>query len=95
MALTDAALARALRLIVDDAELVEPLASEIARLNAVAAAYVERRAPAAPDAIKDEATIRMSGWLYDAPWSSARTGSAWIRSGAGSLAMPWSRRGAG
>ena len=40
--------------------------TEIARVGAVAAALVEREAPGAPQAIRDEAVIRCAGWLIDA-----------------------------
>ena len=43
------------------------------RLLPVAAALVERYAPAAPDAISNEAAIRVAGWLAEAPASGART----------------------
>ena len=48
---------------------------EIARLGATAAALVEKYAPDAPDPVKDEAVIRASGWLRQAPSYGARTES--------------------
>lgn len=36
-----------------------------ARVGAAAAAIVERLAPGAPDEVKDEAVLRLAGWLAD------------------------------
>ena len=47
----------------------EPLA---ARLLGVADAMIERYAPGAPSAIKNESAIRFAGWLSEAPSSGAR-----------------------
>ena len=42
------------------------------RLLPVATALVERYAPGAPEAVQNEATIRVAGWLAEAPSSGAR-----------------------
>lgn len=83
--------------------------ARVQALGAAAAALVERYAPGAPQAIKDEATIRTAGWLREAPSSGARredTGdisTAWSpnmtgalrSSGAMGLLTPWKVRRAG
>ena len=43
--------------------------SAIDRLGSTAAALVERHAPGAPQAVKNEAVIRCAGWLRSAPAS--------------------------
>ena len=48
----------------------------VQRIGATAAVLVERYAPAAPDPVKDEAVIRCSGWLLDAPATGIRSDSA-------------------
>ena len=61
------------------------------RLLAVGSALVTRYAPDAPDAISNEAVIRVAGWLAEAPASGARvetTGditTTWTPSMTGSL----------
>lgn len=83
--------------------------STIDRLGSTAAALVERHAPAAPQAVKNEAVIRCAGWLRSAPssgkadstigpmsatYSPARY-AALRHSGAMSLLAPWKVRRAG
>ena len=78
-------------------------------LGATAAALVERYAPAAPQAVRDEAVIRTAGYLADQPAASltmmtlgpmthqfapARQ-SALRHSGAMALLSPWKVRRAG
>ena len=46
-----------------------------ARLGSAAAALVERYAPDAPMAIKNEATIRCAGWLVQQPAAAVRSES--------------------
>ena len=93
------------------AELAEALAinNTLAdRLLAVASALVTRHAPAAPDAVANEAALRCAGWLKDQPSSSVRSRSvgplsadyspsmtsALRHSGAMALLSPWKvRRG--
>ena len=79
------------------------------RLGAAAAALVERYAPGAPGAIKNEATIRCAGWLAQQPAASVRSESvgdirtsympahlsALRHSGAMALLSPWKIRRAG
>ena len=79
------------------------------RLGSVAAALVERLAPDAPDAIKNEATIRTAGYLREQPAAAVRSESvgdirtsfapahtsALRHSGAMALLSPWKVRRAG
>ena len=78
-------------------------------LGAVGAALVERYAPGAPQAIKDEAVTRTAGWLAEQPAAAVRsesTGdistsfapsmqSALRHSGSMALRSPWKIRRAG
>lgn len=79
-----------------------------AGLGAVAAALVEREAPGAPQAVKDEAVIRMAGYLAQADYGPVRQESigpasveyvtnhapAFRNCGAKGLLSPWKiRRG--
>ena len=63
----------------------------VTRLQAVAQALVTERAPDAPDAIADEAVVRLSAFLYDRPHARMGDGmaTAWRNSGAGDLVLPW------
>ena len=79
------------------------------RLLAVAAALVDRFGPAAPEAIANEAAIRVAGWLAESPSSGVRRESiadisttfspaatgALRHSGAMALLSPWKVRRAG
>ena len=80
-----------------------------AELLAVVTALVDGYAPDAPEAVRDEATIRAAGWLAQAPaggqrregtgdidtsYSPAMTG-AMQASGAKALLAPWRVRRAG
>ena len=92
MAVTVNQLALALRLTADsttdpDAAITEVLTRQLG----VADAYVEVFAPTAPEAIKDEATIRFAGYLYDSPSSPAgnRYTAIFQNSGASALLSPW------
>ena len=83
--------------------------ARVQALGSTAAALVERYAPGAPPAVKDEAVIRCAGWLREAPSSGARredTGdisTAWTpnmtgalrSSGAMGLLTAWKVRRAG
>lgn len=87
MAITIAIVKTSLRIETDDFDTV------LARYMSVADAYISKRASAAPTAIKDEAAIRMIGYLYEMP-AVAQTGlpvhaTAWRQSGAASLIAPW------
>ena len=80
-----------------------------AHLGQVAAALVEREAPAAPEAIKDEAVIRFAGYLAQADFATLRQetigpltrehvtnhGPAFRNCGAKGLLSPWKARRAG
>ena len=82
---------------------------KIQRLGAAVAAHVERFAPDAPQATKDEAVIRASGWLLDTIGAQRFRGvgaldlepapvqsGPWFRSsGAMALLSPWKVRRAG
>lgn len=67
------------------------------RLLGVCTETAELLAPEAPDAILDEAVIRMAGYLYDQPEAHRGGGyaSAWNNSGAAGLVAPWRVRRAG
>ncbi|MDE0166264.1 MAG: hypothetical protein OXL36_14325 [Bryobacterales bacterium] len=85
MAITNDQLVNALRLGDSDEELNLAM-----RLKGVGEALVEKRCPAAPDAIKAEAVIRIAGWLYDKPnYSIHKFSSILKNSGAGELLLPW------
>ena len=67
-----------------------------ARLLAAAQARVDKAASSnTPDEIKDEAIIRMVGYLFDRPhWSESGNGqaSAYHHSGAAALLAPWRKK---
>ncbi|MYE00865.1 MAG: hypothetical protein F4Y03_06225, partial [Alphaproteobacteria bacterium] len=59
----------------------------------VASSLVAAIAPAAPDAIQDEAVVRLVGWLHDSDPASARPMvDPVIGSGAGALLARWRRQ---
>ena len=76
--LTDLDLAVALRISDGSAALESPVDAEVARLLASTSRLVTDYAPDAPDAIQNEAVIRVAGWLWDVPragphgWQPAR-----------------------
>ena len=84
--LTVAQLANALR-VGDTAEETEL----VTRLLAASTAAVERYAPDAPNAIADEAAIRLAGYLFDMPHApgGARYANALRNSGAAGLLSLW------
>ena len=90
-------LAAALRLGDGTTAPTEPVAGIISRLLGVSQAFVAIAAPDAPEAIADEATIRMTAYLYDAPTSASgdRYAAAWRNSGAEALVSRWVVRRAG
>ena len=91
MALEVTDLAVALRIIADPVGTL-PAAQEgvLTRLLAVAATVADTYAPNAPCAIRDEAAVRVAGWLYDRPPEAHTRGhSAILQSGAQSLLAPW------
>ena len=75
----------------------EPINGVLVRLLAVCRATVDRRAPAAPEDVRDEAAIRMCGYLYDSPEAAGgdRYASAFRNSGAYALVSAWAARRAG
>ena len=97
MAVTVTQVAGALR--IGDGRLAppEPIAGTLTRLLAVSQATVERRAPDAPEDVRDEAAIRMCGYLFDAPEAAGgdRYASAFRNSGAYALVSAWAARRAG
>ena len=95
MAVTVAQLAVALRLSTDP--LLEPnpaISSLLTRQLGVAEAFIEVYAPDAPQDVKNEATIRMAGYLFDSPTapSQQRYTSIFYNSGASALLAPWMDR---
>lgn len=90
-------------------------ADQIAEGNAIlddvgsaAAAYVERYAPGAPDAVKDESVVRFAAWLVTVTDALTRErdgemeqefdnnhAAMFRRSGAAALLSPWKIRRAG
>ena len=97
MAVTLAQLAAALRLGDGVAAPTEPVLGILTRLNAAAEALVEKQAPSAPADIKDEAIIRVAGYLYDMPTAAQgdRYAFAWRSSGAAGLVAPWTSKRVG
>ena len=85
------------------------LTERLNQVGSVASAMVEREAPGAPDAIKDEAVVRFSGYLFSAYWGDRQKSSlgprateyvvnhsAMFRScGSKGLLAPWKVRRAG
>ena len=79
-------LASAMRIGDATSPLEEPQSTLVDRVLASATAIVERYAPNAPDAIHDEAAIRLAGFLYDAPpGASQRFTNPFADSGAQAL----------
>ena len=91
MAITVQDLATALRLITaDDDALDDVQTAQLERLAGVAAALVESYAPEAPQAIQDEASIRVAGYLFDiAPDDRNIPQNAFVSSGAMALLSFW------
>ena len=67
-----------------------PAAVLLERIAATAKVLVVRYAPNAPDAIHDEAYVRVAGWLYDADPAGSTPGDR-PRSGAPGLPRSWGR----
>ena len=60
------------------------------RIRQVATALVEQRAPNAPVAVQNEATVRCAGWMYDSDPAQVRyTGNIMANSGAAAILAPW------
>lgn len=91
MAVNVVQLAAALRIGDGTTEPEEPVLSILRRLCRVSDAMVSLHAPDAPPAIKQEATIRLAGYLYDMPSapSGDRYAASWRNSGAASLVSGW------
>ena len=66
--------------------------ARVTRLRNVALAMVQRTAVTAPDAVRDEAIIRICAWLYDSPNYTTRPGNPLRDSGAGALLRPYVER---
>lgn len=94
MAITVGDVAVALRLSGDGSDVPLPQQAILARLLGVAEAYVDLLAPNAPEAIVDEAQIRLVSYLYDMPSAGRRDSyaNAFVNSGAGSLLLHWTPR---
>ena len=65
--------------------------AEATRLLAYATAAVTKHAPDAPDAVQDEAVIRLAAYLFDQPTAGRYTGhaNALRNSGAASILLPY------
>ncbi len=92
MALTVAQLLNAIRAAPEGEVVSAQLTAIGTRLLAVGRALVDTYAPLAPEDVRDEAVIRVAGYLYDAP-NVTRSGVAWNESGARALVDPWVQRG--
>ncbi len=92
MALTVAQLLNAIRAAPEGEVVSAQLTAIGTRLLAVGRALVDTYAPLAPEDVRDEAVIRVAGYLYDAP-NVTRSGVAWNESGAHALVDPWVQRG--
>ena len=88
MALTDAILARAMRIGNTPEEM-----AEVARLRTFAETSVTRHLNGAdcPEEIQDEAAIRLAAYLYDQPNAGRGMGfsNSMRNSGAASILLPW------
>lgn len=92
MAVTVSVLADALRL--DSSNTKE--AAQLQRLLNFAVTEVDRIADSAPETAKDEAVIRVVGYLYDMPsFNAAVQRNALNNSGAAAILMPYRSHGAG
>ena len=89
MALSIAALRSAIRAGDSARETVE-----VTRLRNFAVAFVNRYAPNAPETIRDEAAIRLAGYIFDSPSASgqARHANAFLNSGAQAIVGPYKAR---
>lgn len=95
MALTVTQLAAALRVGNGTDAPPEPINGILTRLEGAARAMVKKLCKDAPEAVVDEATIRVVGYLFDAPpQDGTRYAHAIRNSGALSLISPWCPRDA-
>jgi len=84
--LTRAQLAVALRITTSETETIPAgIAAVLDRSLAAATAAVTEYAPDAPDAVANEAAIRLASRLYDQAGSEARGGNPMVASGAAAL----------
>ena len=90
LTITVAELAAAIRVTADaTAPPSEPQLAILHRQLRTAEAEIEGYAPDAPDDTKDEAAIRMVGYLYDAPAASRTQQNAFLLCGARALLARW------
>lgn len=86
MALTAAQLAAAMRLIPDAATAVPAeYADTVTRLLGVTEALVEQYAPNAPEVVRDEARVRLAGYLFDRPPETPSAGALFYSGAQGLL----------
>jgi len=90
--LTDAELAVAIRVATDPDEVPDAAGRLVAFLAPGAKAQVIDYAPAAPNAVHNNAAIRLLGWLYDADPTDSRVSRALEVSGAANLLGRWKVR---
>ena len=105
MALTAPQAAVGLRLVTAEADYATfPGKPTVDRLLTVSVALVKQHALDAPDDVKDEATLRLIGWLYDSGRFEAgefgerpavNSAGALVKSGTASLLKPWRAHRAG
>ena len=84
--ITSAQLAAALR-VGDSAEET----AEVSRILTFASTAVQKFAPVAPDAVHNEAAVRLSGYLFDSPTAArgAAFANALTNSGAAAALLPY------
>ena len=65
--------------------------TEAQRLLVYASTAVTKHAPDAPDAVQDEAAVRLAGYLYDQPFASSgnKYKNALRNSGAAAILLPY------
>jgi len=76
----------------------EPILSLVTRLKGLTDAAVARYAPAAPEAVRDEASVLMGGYLWDGPqtqFGGSPSSNALRHSGAASILAPYRVHSAG
>ena len=71
--------------------------AEVTRLLAYATEAVTKHAPDAPDAVANEATIRLAAYLFDQPTAGRRDNYAFAlrSSGAARMLLPYTEHGVG
>ena len=68
---------------------------QLERNITAATALANLQAPGAPEAVADEAIIRMVAWLFEGRTSEISDAGMWRRCGAAGLLAPWTIRRAG